>query len=92
MQWKVQVESDEATLAQLTQAYNTPAAQITKDGVDWFLESTDFSYFTDHLEVKQKASEIVSGMLASGKIPPQTEIQLGAIYRIHYDNSKSVFR
>ena len=93
MHWKVQLQGQESTLTQLAQAHNSPGSQITRDGVDWFLESTDFDYSTDHLEVKEKATVIVNSILASGTITPgSANIEVGAIYRIHYDNSKTVFR
>jgi hypothetical protein len=92
MHWKVRLDGEEGVLRQLAEENTTPAAQVTRDGVEWFLESTEFQYFTDHLEVKEKAGAILGSLLAAGSVPPQTSIALGAIYRMHYDNSKTVYK
>lgn len=86
MHWKVKLEGADGAIGPLANSGN-PAAQISRDGVDWFLESGDFALMSDHLEVKERASQI---MQALG--PSAANIALGPIYRIHYDNSKSVFR
>lgn len=91
MNWKVKLEGDDNTLASLAQASN-PAAQIIKDGVEWFLESSEFALISDHVEVKEKAAAIVQGLLASGAVAGGSNIALGPVYRMHYDNSKTVYR
>jgi len=89
MHWKVKLEGDDNTLSKLTSG-NSAAAQISRDGVDWFLESTDFDMISEHLEVKDKAAQILSSMLGAGATT--ANIAMGPVYRIHYDNSKTVFR
>lgn len=91
MEWKVRLEGDENTISELAKTCTAPAARVSRDGVDWFLESNEFAVFTDHLQVKQKAQDIVQSMLAASKTP-QAAIGIGVIYRIHYDNSKTAFR
>ena len=91
MEWKVRLEGDENTISELAKTCTTPAARVSRDGLDWFLESSEFAMFTDHLDVKQKASEIMQSIL-SASATPQATIALGVIYRIHYDNSKTAFR
>jgi hypothetical protein len=83
MHWKVKLDGDENALAQLAQA-SSPTAQIMKDGIEWFLESNDFALMSDHQEVKQRAAAIVHAMGAN--------VSLGPVYRMHYDNSKTVYR
>ena len=90
-QWKVKLEGDENTIGALAQNFTDKEACVRRDGVEWYLESTQFEYFTDHNEVKAKASEIVSQMLQSGKVAGAGNISLTKMVRIHYDNSKSVF-
>lgn len=91
-QWKVQLQGEDSTFTQL-QTQNNRETQIMRDGVNWFLESTDFEFFTDHLKVKEKAKQIISALVASGNISPAAaNIGFGAVYRIHYDNSKTVYR
>jgi len=86
MHWKVRLDGDDNMLAQLAGANNTPVAKLSRDGVEWFLESSDFEMMTNHLEVKERAAQIVGAMQAA------TAVGIGPIYRIHYDNSKTVFR
>ncbi len=88
--WKVQLIADDEALTALALENKTPEVYITRDGVDCFLESTDFFMSTDHLEVKEKAAEIVQALLKSKSAPPG--LGIGAIYRVHYDNSKTVYR
>lgn len=88
MDWKVKLEGDENTFLQLQQKYTAPNAAITRDGINWFLESSDFEPMSDHQEVKQLAHQIVQSILTA----TQANIVMGPIYRIHYDNSKTVFR
>jgi hypothetical protein len=91
--WKIKLEGDENLLSRMGQHYVEKEAHIIRDGIDWFLESTEFEYFTDHNEVKVKAHEMIQKMLQEGKIPPQqANIAFGPVYRIHYDNSKTVYR
>jgi hypothetical protein len=85
-QWKVKLEADDSTLGQLAGKCDSPKAKVIRDGVDWFLESTDFDMMMDPVEVKNKAVEIV-GAIANGG-----SINLGPVYRLHYDNSKTVYR
>jgi hypothetical protein len=85
MDWKVRLE--EKTLAQLQSAHSSPAAKVSRDGVEWFLESSDFEALTDHLAVREKATEIVKSVLAASP-----NVGLGPVIRMHYDGSKSVFR
>jgi hypothetical protein len=91
MQWKAELQGDDSVLTQLAQG-NSPGATILRDGVGWFLESSEFAYFSDHVQVKERAAAIVKEMLAARQAPPEIVVGVGAIYRIHYDNSKSVFR
>jgi len=91
MEWKVRLTAEEATITEMAQAFTTPAAKLTRDGVDWYLESSEFAYFTDHTDVKEKAQGIVGSFLTAST-NPQAKIEIGPIVRIHYDNSKSVFR
>jgi hypothetical protein len=91
MEWKVRLEGEEDAITQLAKSCTTPAARVTRDGLDRFLESNEFASFTDHLEVKQKAQDIVQSMLAASPTS-QATIGIGVIYRIHYDNSKTAFR
>ncbi len=91
-QWKVQLTGEDATFSQL-QSHNSRETQVMRDGINWFLESSEFELITDHMEVKEKAKQIVSALVASGKISPAAaNIGFGAVYRIHYDNSKTVYR
>lgn len=93
MDWKVKLEGDDGTLGQIQQAYKTPAAKVSRDGVDWFLESDEFMAFTDPTEVRQKAGEILTGILAAGgEAGKNAKLALGPVIRMHYDGSKSVFR
>jgi hypothetical protein len=89
MHWKVKLEGDDNTLTKLASG-NSAAAQVSRDGVDWFLESTDFEMLSDHLEVKDRANQILGSILSAGAAT--ANIGMGPIYRIHYDNSKTVFR
>lgn len=91
MQWKVQIEGDDESIAKLSQS-NSPGGQLTRDGTGWFLESNEFPLISDHVEVKQKALEIIQHLLTVNALPPQSNVVVGAVYRIHYDNSKSVYR
>jgi hypothetical protein len=91
MEWKVRLEGDENTISELSKTCTTPAARVSRDGNDWFLESNEFAMFTDHLEVKEKAKGIIQS-LVSASATPQAAIGIGVIYRIHYDNSKTAFR
>ena len=88
MDWKVRLEGEDSMLTQLQAAHNSPAARVTRDGLDWFLESSDFESLTDHLAVREKAASIVTAILVAA---PE-KIGLGAVYRMHYDGSKTVFR
>jgi hypothetical protein len=90
MDWKVRLEGDDNTLT-LLQQYNNPGAKIMRDGLDWFLESSEFQMLSDHREVKQKAAFILSSILGSGAVSGAT-IGMGHVYRMHYDNSKTVYR
>lgn len=86
MDWKVKLEGAEGAISQLANSGN-PAAKISRDGVDWFLHSGDFEMMMDHMDVKNRASEILQSLG-----PSAANIGLGPVYRIHYDNSKTVFR
>jgi len=83
MHWKVKLEGDENTLTKLASGGNANA-KVSRDGVDWFLESTDFEMISEHTDVKTKAASILSAMGA--------KVAMGPIYRMHYDNSKTVYR
>lgn len=87
MHWKVKLEGDDNTIGQLTKN-NSAAAQVLRDGVDWFLESTDFEMISEATEVKDKAGVILSSLAGASA----AAIALGPVYRIHYDNSKTVYR
>jgi len=86
MHWKVKLEGDENTLSTLAGSCSSPQAKVVRDGVDWFLESTDFDVIMDPVEVKTRATEILTSV-ASG-----APVNLGPVYRLHYDNSKTVYR
>ena len=90
--WKVQLLSDDNTLTQLTLAHKTHDIFISKDGTDCFLESTGFAMSSDHNEVRQKAVEIIENLQKNPEAPIAAEIKTGVIYKMHYDNSKTVFR
>lgn len=90
--WKVQLLGDDNTLTQLAVANKAPELYIARDGVDCFLESTEFVMMSDHLEVKGKAGAIIEALVASGKVPAGTNLGIGVIYKMHYDNSKTVYR
>ena len=93
MDWKVRLEGDESALTKLTTACSSPDTRVTRDGIEWFLESKEFETLMDHVEVKEKATLIVHSALASGtESGAPANIVLGPVYRIHYDNSKTVFR
>ncbi len=61
MHWKVKLEGADGAIGPLANSGN-PAAQISRDGVDWFLESGDFALMSDHLEVKERASQIMQAL------------------------------
>lgn len=86
MHWKVKLEADDNTLGQLAGSCNRPNTTVVRDGVDWFLEATDFEMIMDPVEVKTKAAEILDAIANGGTIV------LGPVYRLHYDNSKTVYR
>ncbi len=89
MDWKAQLEGGEGAITQLQSGSGAAGATIIRDGVGWFLESPEFSILSDHTEVREKANSILSTIAtASGA----TGVAVGTIIRIHYDNSKSVFR
>ena len=93
MDWKVKLEGDDNTFTQLQQAYTNPEIKITRDGVRWFLESSDFEPMSDHLQVRERAAMIVQAIVQnSANSGGQVNIGMSDIYRIHYDNSKTVFR
>lgn len=91
MDWKAQLQGDESALSQLREANTVPNASITRNGVEWFIESTDFELLTDDGQVRQKAEQILSSMLGAGAAP-QSPIAIGPVYRMHYDGSKTVYR
>lgn len=93
MDWKAQIEGEESTITKL-QAGNNPAiATIIRDGVGWFLESPEFTMLSDHMDVRAKANSILTSMVESNSLSGDSaKIAIGSIIRIHYDNSKSVFR
>jgi hypothetical protein len=86
MDWKVRLEGEDNTLTQLQSAHSSPAAKVSRDGVDWYLESSDFEPLTDHVAVREKATAIVQSVLAA------QNVGLGPVIRMHYDGSKSIFR
>lgn len=89
MDWKAQLEGGDGAITQLQSGSGAPGAKIIRDGVGWFLESPEFSVLSDHNEVREKANSILGALAtASGA----TGVAVGSIIRIHYDNSKSVFR
>jgi hypothetical protein len=90
MDWKVRLEGDDNTLGNLQQ-YNNPASKIMRDGVDWYLESSEFQMLSDYKEVRQKAAVILGSILGNGAVSGAT-VGMGPVYRMHYDNSKTVYR
>ncbi len=93
MDWKAQLEGGEGAITQLQTSNGSPGAKITRDGVGWFLESPEFVMLSDHQEVRAKANSILSALVtASGASSETAAVAVGSIIRIHYDNSKSVFR
>lgn len=84
MDWKVKLQADDAALAQLQAQHTDPAAKVTRDGIDWYLESTDFEMLSDANSVRARAGEIVQAKMASAA-------GLGNVYRMHYDGSKTVY-
>lgn len=90
MDWKAQLEGEETALTQLRSAHNTPNASITRNGIEWFLESTDFELLTDDRQVREKAQLILDSMI--GSAAQSSPIGIGPVIRMHYDGSKSVFR
>lgn len=89
MDWKAQIEGGETAITQLQSGSGATGAKIIRDGVGWFLESPEFSVLSDHTEVREKANTILNALAtASGA----SGVAVGTIIRIHYDNSKSVFR
>ena len=89
MDWKAQLEGGEGAITQMQSGNAVPGAKIIRDGVGWFLESQEFTMLSDHTEVRKKANSILNALLtASGA----SGVAVGSIIRIHYDNSKSVFR
>jgi hypothetical protein len=91
MEWKARLDGDEKVITELAKACTPPASRVSRDGVEWFLESNVFASLMDHVEVKQKATEIVQSLLSASDAPASS-IAIGVIYRIHYDNSKTAFR
>jgi hypothetical protein len=88
MDWKVRLEGDDNTIKQAQSSFDSPSAKIIKDGVDWFLESTEFAMCSDHVAVRDKATVIANAILGA----QSANIGLGSIYRMHYDGSKTVFK
>jgi hypothetical protein len=86
MDWKIRLDGDEITMAHLQAQHTNPTAKVTRDGVNWFLESSEFALLTDHRAVREKATSIVQTVLGS------PDVSLGNVYRMHYDNSNTVFR
>lgn len=84
MDWKVKLQADDNSLAQLQAKHTDPAAKVTRDGIDWFLESTEFVMLSDANEVREKATAIAQSVLTS-------PVSLGNVYRMHYDGSKTVY-
>ncbi len=89
MDWKAQLEGGDGAITKLQSGSGASGAKIIRDGVGWFLESPEFSVLSDHNEVRAKANSIL-GTLATTS--GTTGVAVGSIIRIHYDNSKSVFR
>lgn len=90
MDWRVKLESEDNTMVQLRDsAYNKPTAMIVRDGISWFLESTDFDGIRDHAVIKDKASQIIQAMHSQA---PGATIGMGDMYRFHYDGSKTVYK
>ncbi len=85
MDWKVRLEADDNSLAQLQATHTSPAAKVTRDGVDWFLESSDFELLSDPVAVRERATAIVQSVLAA-------PVGLSHVYRMHYDGSKTVYK
>jgi|AGTN01.1.fsa_nt_gi hypothetical protein len=91
--WKVKLEGDENLIYRMSQHYREKEALVIRDGNDWFLESTEFALMSEHTEVRRKGLEMVQKMMQEGNIPPQQQnVHPTVVYRIHYDNSKTVYR
>ena len=84
MDWKVKLQADDNALAHLQSKHTDPTAKVTRDGIDWYLESTDFEMLSDANSVRARANEIVQSVMASAA-------GLGNVYRMHYDGSKTVY-
>lgn len=84
MDWKVKLQADDAALAQLQTKHTDPTAKVTRDGIDWYLESSDFEMLSDANSVRARAAEIMQAVMASAA-------GLGNVYRMHYDGSKTVY-
>jgi hypothetical protein len=82
--WKVKLNADDSSLAQLQAKHTDPSAKVTRDGIDWYLESSEFELLSDPTAVREKATAIVQSVLASA-------VGLGNVYRMHYDGSKTVY-
>lgn len=92
MDWKAQLQGEENALSQLREANNVPNANITRNGVEWFLETGDFELLTDDRQVREKAEQILSSMIAAKTSSQSQPITIGSIIRMHYDGSKTVFK
>jgi hypothetical protein len=90
MDWKAQLEGEESALTQLRTANNVANASITRNGIEWFLESGDFELLTDDLQVRERAQQILTAMMAA--VSQSANIGIGSVFRMHYDGSKTVFR
>lgn len=93
MDWKVQLEGEDTAVQHLQGSNDGQRVKISRDGVGWFLESNDFMMLSDHQDVRAKANEIVQSLVtAGGASSPAKNVGLGSVVRIHYDNSKTVYR
>jgi hypothetical protein len=93
MDWKAQLEGGESIITKLQTGSGPSGAKIIRDGIGWYLESPEFTVLSDHQEVRAKANSILNDLVtASGATGEAGNVAVGSIIRIHYDNSKSVFR
>jgi hypothetical protein len=84
MDWKIKLHAEDKALTQLQATHTDPAAKVTRDGIDWYLESSEFELLSDAEAVREKATLIAQSSLS---LP----VGLGNVYRMHYDGSKTVY-
>lgn len=91
--WAVQLSGDQSDLAALAQSLNGSDVNVSHDGQDYILTSSQFALIDEAEGVHQKAEEIVAVLNGAARLALDTmqAIRVGSVHRRREDGKRELF-